>query len=396
MIRRQLEGKLKSLIKKFPVLTLTGPRQSGKTTLSRSAFPDYEYVSLESLDNRQEATQDPRGFLEKFKKGVILDEIQRAPNLPSYIQEYVDLDKTSERKYILTGSQQFEITNLINQSLAGRTAVLKLLPFSYEEIYQNSKQTPSISSLLFTGFYPRIHDQHIYPTDALSAYVSTYIERDVRAISNIRNMNLFENFIGLCAANVGQLIDYTRFANDIGVDQETIKAWLSVMEASYISFRLKPHLTNYRKRLTKSSKIYFYDVGLASYLLGIREESQLDKHPLRGNLFENYVVADLLKNFWHIGDNRSLYFFRDSGGNEVDVLYEDGNKVCLCEIKSGKTLSAEQFKGINFYKKIKPDSISKSFLVYGGETEDKKYGVNIISRKDISKINGLTAKEFQP
>ena len=386
MINRLIESKLKELITKFPIVTLTGPRQSGKTTICKETFKNYEYLTLESLDHRQEAIEDPRGFLNKFKEGVILDEIQRTPDLTSYIQEYVDSDTNKKRKYILTGSQQFEVTNSINQSLAGRTALLRLLPFSYEEIYSEVKGIPSIAKLIYTGFYPRIHDQQINPTDALSAYVSTYIERDVRSISNIKNMNSFERFLGLCAANVGCLLDYTRLSNDVGVDQETIKSWISVLEASYICFTLKPHLTNYRKRLTKSPKLYFYDVGLASYLIGIREESQLENHPLRGNLFENYVVADLLKSFWHRGDYRNLFFFRDSSGNEVDILFEQGAKVSLIEVKSGKTLSKEQFKGLEFYKKMKLGSVLNSYLVYGGENTETKYENTIIPRSCINEI----------
>lgn len=366
------------------VVTLTGPRQSGKTTLCKKALPNFEYVTLESLDNRQEAINDPRGFLDKFKKGVILDEIQRTPDLTSYIQEYVDSDK--KRKYVLTGSQQFKVTNSINQSLAGRTALLRLLPFSYKEIYGNSKKEPSIEELLYTGFYPRIFDEKQNPTDALTAYVSTYIERDVRNISNIRNLSSFERFLGLCAANIGCLLDYTRLSNDIGVDQETIKSWLSVLEASYICFRLQPHLTNYRKRLTKSPKLYFYDVGLASYLLGIRDKSQLENHPLKANLFENYVIADLLKSFWHQGDYRNLFFFRDSAGNEVDLLFENGAKVVITEVKLGKTLIKEHFKGLESYKKIKGKLVQNSFMVYGGKEKKESYGTTVISKSNISEI----------
>jgi len=381
---RLIEEKLKQLSKDFPVVTITGPRQSGKTTLCRKVFKDFDYITLESLDNRQEAIEDPRGFLDKFEGGVILDEIQRTPDLLSYIQEYVDSDKN--KKYILTGSQQLEVTNSVNQSLTGRTALLRLLPFSYSELYGENLPIPSISKILYEGFYPRIHNENINPSDALSAYVSTYIERDVRSISNIRNMISFEKFINLCAANIGQIVDFSRFANDIGVNRETIKAWLSVLEASYICFLVQPHSRNYRKRLTKSPKLYFYDVGLASYLLSIRNESQLENHPLKGSLFENYVIADLLKQFWNNGDTRKLYFFRDSSGNELDILYECGSKVVITEIKSGKTLSKDQFKGIEFYKKIKPDDVLDSFLVFGGDKNDKKFGTSIKSRNKISEI----------
>ena len=323
MIPRQLFPKLRELAAAFPVVTLTGPRQAGKTTLCKQAFPDYAYANLESPDTRQEATEDPRGFLDKYKNGVILDEIQRAPDLASYIQEYVDADESGTLKYILTGSEQLRVTSSVNQSLAGRTAILRLLPFSYAELFGEAEQ-PTVSDVLYSGFYPRIHDHDLHPTDALSAYVATYFERDVPSISNIRNFSSFEKFVRLVAANVGQILDYTRFANDIGVDRETIKSWFSILKASFICFLLQPHTSNYRKRLIKSPKVYFYDVGLAAYLLGARDPSQIESHPLRGALFENLVIADLLKSFWNRGDYRSLYFFRDSSGNEVDLLFEDG------------------------------------------------------------------------
>ena len=384
MIDRLITGKFLELLEKFPVLTLTGPRQSGKTTLCREILSDFDYVTLESLDIRQEAINDPRGFLDKFQDGVILDEIQRAPDLPSYIQEYVDNDK--RRKYVLTGSQQFKVADTVNQSLAGRTAVLRLLPFSYRELYSNAEVSPSISDLIYSGFYPRIHDQNINPTDALSAYVSTYVERDVRALANIRNISAFENFIKLCAANIGQLLDYTRFSNDIGVDQNTIKSWISILEASFICFRLKSHVSNYRKRITKSPKLYFYDVGLAAHLLGIREKSQVENHPLRGQLFENFVVADLLKSFWYQGDNRELYFYRESSGNEIDILFETASKNSIVEVKLTKTLTRDQFKGLDSYKKNYPKETERSYLVYGGEESEEKYGTTVLPRSQIARI----------
>ncbi|MCI5064519.1 ATP-binding protein, partial [bacterium] len=364
---------------------LTGPRQSGKTTLCRSALEDFDYVSLESLDNRQEAITDPRGFLDKFPRGAILDEIQRTPDLPSYIQEYVDQDKQGQRKFVLTGSQQLEVSHSVNQSLAGRTAVLRLLPFAYAEIFGDSDELPPVSDLLFTGFYPRIHAQQLSPVDALSAYVSTYIERDVRSLSNIRNMDAFERFLRLCAANIGQLLDYTRFANDVGVDQETIKAWLSLLKASYICFTLPPHSGNYRKRLVKSPKLYFYDVGLASYLLGIRKQEQIQAHPLRGALFENYVITDVLKTLWNRGDDRPLFFFRDSSGHEIDLLMEDGADIHLLEIKAGRTLTKEQFKGLEWYRELRPEVTRSAQLVYGGEHLETRYGCPVLHRGAIAK-----------
>ena len=367
MIKRDIETHLKKLAKQYPVLTVTGPRQSGKTTLCQMGFPRYLYCSLEDLDTREYAQQDPRGFLEQSKK-MIIDEVQRVPALFSYIQGIVDKKKQSGQ-FILTGSYQFELIHKIAQSLAGRTALAKLLPFSMNEL----KETSSYAKLIYRGFYPRIIDKKLNPTQALSFYTSTYLQRDLRDVREIKNFRQFEIFLKLCASHVGRELNKAKFANDIGIDNKTISSWLSVLQASYIIFLLNPHYKNFRKRLVKRPKLYFYDVGLASYLLGIQKESHVFSHPLKGVLFENLVIMEKLKQKLNKVQEPAFYYFRDHVGNEVDLLEETGNKITSYEIKTSQTLSSSLFKGLNFYKKLNADN-NKSVLIYTGKTKTKMYG----------------------
>lgn len=384
MYIRKLQPHLQRLAKEYPVITMTGPRQSGKTTLCQNTFPDHAYVNLEDVSLRQFAISDPKGFLSQFNQGVILDEIQRTPDLPSYIQVLVDKNDTAGR-FVLTGSQQFEVTHSINQSLAGRTAVVKLLPLSYEELY--AKQKPkSISELLYAGFYPRIFDKHLNPTEALAFYLSTYVERDIRSLMNIRDLTVFEKFLKHCAAKIGQLINYSSLANDVGVDQNTVKAWLSVLQASYIIFTIQPHYNNFRKRLTKSSKLYFYDVGLASYLLNISGPDHVDHHPLKGQLFENFVVSEFLKNRYNNVRESNIYFYRDHVGNEVDMVLDNGDELCSVEVKSSQTVNDSFFKGLDFYKKLTGDRNARRMIIYGGDESYTRNGVEVFSYKAFDKI----------
>ena len=293
LINRTIESLLKTLAGQYPAVTITGPRQSGKTTLCRKVFPDKPYANLEAPDVRQFAQDDPRGFLAQYPQGAVLDEIQRTPDLVSYLQPLVDDDQRAGL-FILTGSQQFEISQTINQSLAGRTALVKLLPFSIVEI-QSSFLLPSIDSLLYHGFYPRLWDKKLDPTQALGDYYQTYIERDLRQLVTIKDLNLFQRFVQLCAGRVGQLLNISSLANDAGISHTTAANWISLLEASYIVFQLQPYYRNISKRLVKSPKLYFYDVGLATFLLGIENEKQVSRDPLRGNLFENMVIAETLK-----------------------------------------------------------------------------------------------------
>ena len=382
MIKRLLSRKLQAYCRQYPVVTVTGPRQSGKTTLCKALFPGKKYISLESLDVRERARNDPRSFLrEAADTGAILDEIQRAPELTSYIQEIVD-EKNKPGHFILTGSQNFHLLNTVTQSLAGRTALAVLLPFSYGEIY--GSKSVSIDDVLYRGFYPRIHDKKLNPTEALSFYVSTYLERDIRALINIKDLSKFEAFLKLCAARVGQIVNLSNLANDCGINHNTAKNWLSVLEASYVIFLIRPHHANFGKRLIKAPKLYFIDVGLAAYLLEIQSARHVASHPLRGNLFENFVVAELLKARLNNGFTSNLYFFRDNIGNEVDILLDYGTVFKPIEIKLGRTINDSFFKNLRFYHKINPKRCGRPVLVYGGEENHKYMGCDVISYRDIS------------
>jgi len=375
MIARKLEQPLRRLAAEYPVVTLTGPRQSGKTTLCRQVFPELTYLSLEDPDVRQLALSDPREFLECCRAGAVLDEIQKAPHLVSYLQGMVDQDQ-SLGPFILTGSEQFELTQSISQSLAGRTAVLRLLPFAYEELYGTTRPV-DLDTCLYQGFYPRIHDKGLNPSEALGFYVNTYVERDVRAIKNIAHLSQFEVFLRLCAANVGQELNKSRLGNDLGVDLKTVASWLSILEASYLVFRLPPHFKNFRKRVTRSAKLYFYDVGLAAYLLGIREASVLRAHPLRGPLFENFIIAEVLKQRFNQVADSNLYFYRDNKGHEVDLLLDFGFGVHTVEIKAAKTFSTDFLKGLRYYARLNP-GVRRSYLVYTGEHRQSVQGVQLL------------------
>jgi uncharacterized protein len=384
MIERILSTDLRRLAGQYPVITLTGPRQSGKTTLCRAVFSAYDYMSLEDLGTRRFAIDDPQGFLAQFKDGVVLDEIQRTPELLSYIQGIVDTQQLSGQ-FILTGSQQFEVTHVINQSLAGRTAILRLLPFAYSELYPKPL-CPEINNVLYQGFYPRIYDKHLNPTEAMSFYLSTYIERDLRSLMNIKNLSAFERFLKICASQIGRSTNYSKLANDCGVTLNTVKDWLSILEASYIIFQLQPHFENFRKRLTKSPKLYFYDVGLAAYLLGITEPFHIQNSPLRGELFENFVISEFLKNRYnHVKDN-NLYFFRDHVGNEVDLILDYGLEIVSVEIKAGSTLTNDYFKGLDFYQQLCGDKNTKRLIVYAGNRSMRYKNVAVYSYLDLEQL----------
>jgi uncharacterized protein len=384
MYPRDLQAEVIRLATQYPVVTITGPRQSGKTTLCQAAFPDYVYVNLEELSIREFAKQDPKGFLAQYNRKIILDEIQRAPDLPSYLQPLID--KTNESgQFILTGSHQFELTHTINQSLAGRTALVTLLPLAFHELY--AKQPPApIADILYSGFYPRIFNKNLNPTEALSFYLTTYVERDIRSLINIKDLSLFERFLKICATQIGQLINYTTIANDCGVDQKTIKAWISVLEASYILLELQPHHQNFRKRLTKLRKLYFYDVGFASYLLGISNAQHMMSHPMRGLLFENFIVTEFLKNRYNQVKDKNIYFFRDHVGNEVDLILDYGNQLYSVEIKSSATFHYDFLKGLNYYKKFAQEKNTKRFLIYAGDMSYATNEVKVYSYKDLAKL----------
>ncbi len=365
MIKRTLEAVLKELALQYPVVTITGPRQSGKTTLCRKVFPHLHYVNLEAPDVRLFAVDDPRGFLASYDEGVILDEIQRAPELLSYIQTIVD-EQPRPGRFILTGSQQFEVMNTVSQSLAGRTALLKLLPLSLEELGRGHL-IDSVDRMLLSGFYPRIHAQGLNPTQVMGDYFETYVERDLRQLGAIRDLAQFERFVRLCAGRTGQLLNLQSLGNDVGVSHSTARSWLTLLEASYIVFLLQPWHANVSKRLVKSPKLYFYDVGLASYLLGLEEDNQVSRDPLRGNLFENLVVIEALKYRYNQGKRSNLYFYRDSNGNEVDLIAENGQHLSAIEIKAGATVNPDYFKGLRRFEGVVSDRWDVACgVVYGG------------------------------
>jgi uncharacterized protein len=384
MIEREITAKLLDLAEHYPVVTLTGPRQSGKTTLCRAVFTDKKYFSLEDPNTRRFALDDPKAFLQTcLEKGAVIDEFQHAPELPSYIQGLVDEDRRSGL-FILTGSQNFQLMNQVTQSLAGRTALLTLLPLSYTELYK--KEPVNLTSILHSGFYPRIFDRGLDPGEVLSFYVSTYVERDVRTLLNVRDLRTFETFLRLCAARCGQLTNASALANECGINHNTARQWLTVLEAGYIVFFLPPHFRNFSKRLTKSAKLYFIDVGLASFLLGIEKQKHLENHPLRGQLFENFVIAEMLKKRYNQGKNSNLYFFRDHIGNEVDVLIDQGEIQIPVEIKLGRTIQSDFFRGIDYYYKLNEASRDKGFLVYGGEEKQKRSRYRILPYHDLSSL----------
>lgn len=384
MIPRTLEPILRQRAEKYPVITLTGPRQSGKTTLCRKAFPRKPYVNLESPDIREFARTDPRGFLSSYVDGVILDEIQRVPELVSYLQPMVDEDPCPGR-FVLTGSQQFEVMTSINQSLAGRTTLLKLLPLTIEEL-TNAGITPSIDRQLLTGFYPRIYDAGLDPTTALGDYVQTYVERDIRQLIAIKDLSLFEKFVRICAGRVGQLLNLQSLGNDVGISHTTARNWLTMLEASFIVFLLQPWHTNIAKRQIKSPKLYFHDVGLASWLLGAENETHINRHPLRGNLFENLVVVEALKYRYNQGKRSNLYFWRDAKGNEVDLLLEHGPDIAAVEIKAGATISNDWLKELENFSGKLPRPPKTRALVYGGTERQKRTNVSIWRSTDIAKM----------
>jgi len=383
MIKRTLSDYAQFIFTKYPVITITGPRQSGKTTLARHTFSDKPYANLENPMVRQFAIEDPVGFLNQYPQGAVLDEIQRAPELMSYLQVIVD-EKRTNSLFVLTGSSQFKLMEKISQSLAGRTAILKLLPLTIKELGTDAAESPD--EIIFKGFYPRIYDQDIPPGRAYGDYFETYIERDLRQLVNIKNLSLFQRFVALCAGRTGQLLNLSNLANDAGISHSTAREWMAVLQASYIVYLLPPLYRNIKKRLVKSPKLYFYDVGLASWLCGIENTGHVMNHPLRGHLFENTVVIEALKYRFNQGKRDNLNFFRDSSGNEIDLVYNIAHTLLPIEIKSGQTISSDYFKGFKKFQKIFPDLPYGQVIVYGGDTIQDRTDVRIITVDRFSKL----------
>ncbi|MEZ4687607.1 MAG: ATP-binding protein [Bacteroidia bacterium] len=371
--QRNATDKLLELASQFKAVAVMGPRQSGKTTLVRACFPDKEYVSLENPQMRRFAQDDPAGFIGTYKDGAILDEIQRVPELLSWLQQV--LDESNERgKFILTGSNNMLLLEKITQSLAGRVAYLDLLPFSLSE--RPDTFTSSLHECLLYGGYPPVIADKIAPENWFPAYVRTYIEKDIRQIKNIENILVFEKMISLCAGRVGQMLNFSNLSNELGVDHKTVRSWIGLLEASYVIFLLPPYHKNFNKRIVKTPKLYFVDTGLAAWLLGIQDEDQLTLHHYKGALFENWAISEFLKKRFNQGKRSNLFFWRDSSGNEIDLILENGLNTEAIEIKSGQTIQPAFFKGLKFWEKITGQQDGK--VIYGGEeTQLRSNGIEV-------------------
>jgi len=384
MIPRHIEQELRRLLAEYPIVTILGARQSGKTTLARNLLPEWDYCNLEAPETRQLAEDDPRAFLAQFRGRVILDEIQRVPALLSYLQVMVD-ERRQNGQFVLTGSHQLALREAITQSLAGRTSILHLYPFSIAELRDAGIVFATPWDYIYQGFLPRIYDQNQRPTPAYSNYYQTYVERDVRQLINLRDLAVFEKFIKLLAGRVGQLMDYSSLANDVGVSATAIRQWLSILEASFIVFKLSPYYENFGKRVVKSSKYFFTDTGLLAFLLGIEKPEQVARDPLIGQLFENLVVIECLKSRTNQGKLPGLYFFRDSNGNEVDILFDSGRDLVAIEVKSSATYRQELLKGLNRLRGLTPN-IKRSYLVYAGEPFVFSNGITALRYDQVDQV----------
>jgi predicted AAA+ superfamily ATPase len=385
MIKRDIEHTISNLLRGFPIVTITGPRQSGKTTLAQLIFRNKPYISLEDPDARRMALDDPRAFLNQLPDGGVLDEVQRAPELLSYLQTRVDADGRMGL-FLLTGSQQFGLMSGITQSLAGRTAFIELLPFSINELNQAGLVSINLDEMLFNGSYPPLYDRELSPRTWLAAYVTAYVERDVRQLLKVQDLESFQRFVRLCAGRSGQILNLSSLANDCGITHNTAKAWISVLEASYILFQLRPHYANFSKRLIKSPKLYFYDTGLVCWLVGIQEASQLATHPLRGSIFETLILSELAKTRFNKGERAIFHFWRDSNGNEVDVIADAGTKLMPIEIKSGQTINRDFFTGLERWMDLAGDQAISPALVYGGIDKHIRRGINIYGWNAVSQV----------
>ncbi len=366
----------------FPVISMVGPRQSGKTTVVRKVFGDYAYINLENIQNRQFAVEDPQGFLKEYPEKVIIDEAQYAPQLFSYIQENVDESKV-KGKFILTGSQNFLMSQHISQSLAGRTAFLSLHPLSYEELKGTGFISLSLEEFLFKGFYPGLYDQDLDPVYWYPSYINTYIERDVRNIKNIENIHDFQGFLKICASRIGQIVNYSSLAADVGVSHPTIKSWLSILESSHIIKLLPPFYKNFSKRVIKSPKLYFMDTGLVCSLLGINHKEQIKGHFLKGPLFENFVIAELIKERTNKFQPDNLFYWRDNVGNEIDCIQEEGGFLHITEIKSGSTIRPDFFRTFKYFEEIATDLPLKFRLIYGGEKNQERTQYRVLGWRNM-------------
>ena len=378
MISRSIQTTVEQLACSFPAVTITGPRQSGKSTLCQTVFANHPYANLEEADIRRFANSDPRGFLGQYPDGAVIDEIQRCPDLLGYLQVLIDKEPAPGR-WILTGSQNLLLLESVSQSLAGRVGVLHLLPLGHEEVLRFDGPPRCLDEQMLTGGYPAIYDRHIPPGQWYASYVSTYVERDVRTITNVGDLLAFQRFIELCAGRTGQLLNVASLAGDAGVSQPTVKSWLSILETSFLTFRLSPYHANLRKRLVKMPKLHFYDTGLVCWLLGIRTARQLRNHPLRGSIFETWVVSEILKRRMHQGANRPCYYFRDQHGREADMVIDHHDRLQVVEVKAGQTITDDALRiASKAPKLLSADRRVESLLVYGGELLQQRTEVTIL------------------
>jgi uncharacterized protein len=389
LIPRAAAPTLERLAKGFPVVALTGPRQSGKTTLAKAVFSGKAYVSLENPDERAFALQDPKRFLQRFPDGAVLDEVQRCPELLSWLQGWVD-ERGLMGDFVLTSSAQFDLIAGITQTLAGRVGRVELLPLSAAELAAAQKAPADLNTALFKGGYPALYDREVSPQDWFANYIATYLERDVLQLVAVRDLGQFQTFVKMCAARTGQLLNLTSLGADCGITSVTAKHWLSVLEASYIVRLLKSHHRNFGKRLVKAPKLYFCDVGLAAWLLGIRDVATLATHAARGALFETYVIGELTKQDLNAGEPKDLYFWRDSTGNEVDVLIEKGQRLQALEIKSGSTFASDWTDGLKKWRKFSGEESIQPSLVYGGAQSYERDGVHVWGWQDLGQITPTT------
>lgn len=393
MFLRHLQKKIIKLAGDYPVLTLLGPRQSGKTTLVKESFPGKPYVNLEMPETRELADTDPHGLLKKFPSGCIFDEIQNVPKLLSYIQVLVD-ETQLKGMFILTGSHQLLLHQKISQSLAGRTVLLNLLPMSIQELGDAGFDL-NVDEYLYQGFYPRIYKDKLEPTIAYRSYLQTYIERDVRDLIGVKDLVQFQRFMKLCAGRIGQVLNMESIGNEIGLSGHTVKNWLSILEASFVIIRLQPYFENFGKRIIKSPKLYFIDVGIAAYLLGIESVGQAERDPLRGNLFENLVLMELVKARFNQGLEPSFYFFRDSHMNEIDLIFKRGDQLIPIEIKSSATYNQSFLKRLKFFKSLIENRCQEGYLIYSGDAEQQLHNFHLINYKHSSNImNGGQTRTF--
>jgi hypothetical protein len=382
MIPRAAQLTLQQLAVGYPVVVVTGPRQSGKTTLVRAAFADKRYVSLENPDERAFALDDPKGFLARFPDGAILDEVQHSPQLFSYLQTQVDLDRRMGL-FVLTGSQHFGLVSQITQSLAGRAGILQLLPFSLAELVGAGRALGTLEQMLLQGLYPPLYDRNLVPANWFANYLLTYLERDVRQLANVHNLNLFQRFVKLCAARTAQLLNLSNLATECGISQGAARSWLSVLEASYVVFLLSPHHRNFGKRVVKTPKLYFHDTGLAASLLGIQDIEHMAIHPSRAALFETLVINEFLKRRFNVGLTSNLYFWRDNVGTEVDLILEEGAGLRPVEIKSGQTVQDDFFTGLRKWLNYAQEQALEPTLVYGGDDNYTRSGIAVKSWKTL-------------